>query len=119
MKLIGKLDDLPVFEVEEGKYISVNPKNETCRTMWCWYAVLGKWADTFVKCTEDAEEVHCLHVIEQYKEEVAESLNSYEDAIKSEDGREMLEAQRDFYEWLDEDREYDYFNGYSDEEEDD
>ena len=117
MKLIGKIDDLPLFEVEDGKYIAVNPVKETCTPMWSWYAVLGKWADTFVKCTDDEEEVHCLKVIEQYKEAVVEKLNSYEEQIESDDGKEMLEAQREFYEWLDEGREYNYFDGYTDEEE--
>lgn len=119
MKMIGKLDESPLFEVEEGKYISVSPSQEKCMTMWCWYAVLGKWAETFEKCSEDPEELHCLDLIEKNKEEIAENLKGYEDEAASEDGRKMLEAQREFYEWLDEGREYSYFDGYLDENEDD
>ena len=119
MKMIGKLDDLPLFEIAEGKYITVNPENDTFTPMWSWYATLGRWSDNFVKCEDDPEEMHCLDVIEQHREDIVRILNSYDDEIASEDGKAMLEEQRNFYEWLEEDREYNYFDGYTDEVEED
>ena len=119
MKLIGKIDDAPLFEVDEGKYISGNPHNETCRPMWCWFMNMGRWADTFVKCSESEDELHCLDVIEKNKEKLAEALNSFDDEVQSADGQEMLKEQQKFYDWLEEGREYNWFEGYTDEEEED
>lgn len=118
MKMIGKLDESPVFEVEEGKYIAVSPERETCMPMWSWYAVLGKWAETFEKCSESPDELRCLDLIEQNKEQLAEALNSYADEVASEGGKVMLEEQKEFYDWLEDNREYNYFEGYTDEIED-
>lgn len=52
MRLIGLLDDAPVFEFERGKYIAVNPDSEQWMVMWCWFAYLGRNCDTFTKCTK-------------------------------------------------------------------
>lgn len=118
MKLIGKLDGLPLFEIEEGKYIAVNPDTETCKVLWSWLAVLGRWYDTFEKCEECEDEVACLHLIEQNKEELAEHLTTIEKEKESDDFQEWMEKQQEFYDWLDSNREYDFTEGYVDEEED-
>lgn len=118
MKLIGKMDGVPVFEIEEGKYVTVNPDTESCKVLWSWYAVLGRWCDTFEKCTECEEEEACLHLIERNKEELAEHLNSIGKQSEADDFRKWMDAQRDFYDWLEPNREYDYLVGYTDEEED-
>lgn len=119
MKVIGKMDGLPLFEVDRGKYIAVNLKKGKCHTMWSWYANMGKWADDFEKCSDIPDELECLNLIEQDKEDIVEVFSKYEKDINSEDGQQMLDDQEEFYNWLDEDREYNWFDGYTDEEEDD
>ena len=104
MKMIGKMDGLPVFEFERGKYVAVNLKDEKCFTMWSWFSNMGRWADTFEKCEDCPDELECLNLIEQDKEDIVKNFNKYEDDVNSEDGKEILEEQERFYDWLDDDR---------------
>lgn len=113
------MDGMPVFEVDRGLYIAVNLRKQKCFTMWSWYANMGRWADTFEKCDSCIDELDCLNLIEQDKEDIVKNFNKHSAEADTEDGKAMLEAQEEFYKWLEADREYDWFDGYVDEEEDD
>ena len=115
MKLIGKLDDMLVYEVERGKYIIVDPETGRWTVEWTWFGQLGRTCDTFTKLSEDADDEKGLEVIETNKSAILERLNDLE---KSDDdiGQEYLKEQDEFYDSLEENREYDsYYGKYSDE----
>ena len=63
-------------------------------------------------------ELKCFHLIEQNKEELAEQLTAIGKEKESDDFQEWMEKQQEFYDWLDSNREYDFTEGYVDEEED-
>lgn len=116
MELIGKLSGMPLFELELGKYIAVDVDDRKAFPMWSWYANLGRWYDTFEKCSYCEEENECLEIISENKEEIVSSLNEMADEIETEDGKQYLEEQEDFYNWLESNRVYDWNYGYEDEE---
>ncbi len=117
MKLIGKIDDLPVYEFDEGQYVIVNPESERWMVTWVWYGNLGKNFDTFVKCQECEEDDKCIEIIEKNKEDILDRLNDAFENSRSENGKEFLKEQKEFYDSLEEGREYDWYSGYLDEEE--
>ena len=118
MKVIGLMDGLPVFEIDRGKYVAVDVRKGKCYTMWNWYMQLGKWSDSFEKRSDIPNEEECLNLIEADKEDIVKNFGRYEKMAESEEGKQALEEQEDFYEWLTDDREYNWFDGYTDEEED-
>ncbi len=113
MQLIGKMDDYLVFEVERGKYIVVEPDSGRWSVEWTWYGQLGKWCEDFTKCNHDEDEGKCLEVIEKNKDEILERLNDLE--RDDEISEEFLSEQDEFYDQLEEGREYDWFSGYQEE----
>lgn len=116
MRFIGKIDGLPLFEFEEGMYVAVDSENRKVYPMWCWFASLGKWNDEFMKCGSCEDEQECLDVIQENKSIIKDAFNSYVDDLESEDAKEFLEEQEKFYNWLESDRVYNWFDGYEDEE---
>ena len=116
MELIGKLSGMPVFEFAAGQYIAVDVKNRDAIPMWCWFANLGRWYDTFEKCSYCEEENECLDIISENKEKIANELNDLADEIETEDGKQYLEEQEEFYNWLESNRVYNWNYGYEDEE---
>lgn len=114
MKLIGKLDDNLVYEVDRGQYIVVNPDSDRWTVEWLWYGQLGKWCDRFTKCGEDENDEKCLEIIENNKDEIRKQLNRAYESVDSDVGKEFLDEQDEFYDWLDENREYDWNFGYVD-----
>ena len=117
MEFIGKLDGMPVFEINRGNYIAVDAAERKYYTMWCWFANLGKWNDSFEKCSFCDDEELCLDIIEENIKDITEKMNGYQKNIDSEDGQKFLEEQDNFYQWLESNREYNWFDGYTDEEE--
>lgn len=116
MKMIGKLDEAPVFEVDRGQYVVVNPETGRWMVTWTWYGNLGRNFDTFMKCSSCDEEDACLEIIEKDKEDILKQLNAVADNLGEEEDNEILDEQDEFYDSLDENREYDWFEGYSDEQ---
>lgn len=118
MNLIGKLDGMPVFEIERGMYAAVDVNDGRCVPMWSWYANLGRWNDSFEKCSSCEEELACIDLIEKNQEMLLKAFNSYSDKLQSEEGQKFLDGQDEFYNWLESDREYNWFSGYEDEQKD-
>ena len=114
MQLIGKINGMPVFEIDNKGYVAVNVRKKTVMPMWSWYANLGKWYDTFEKCSSCEEENDALSVIEDNIEEIVSRLNACQEEAESESGQVFLEEQEEFYQWLETGREYDWFDGYTD-----
>lgn len=115
MKLIGKLDDALVYEVDRGQYIVVDPETKRWTVTWSWYAQLGRACDSFTKLEHSEEDDECLDVIEDNLPEMLDALNALDDEGKSKIRGEYMEEQDDFYEGLDENREYNWYSGYEDE----
>ena len=94
MKLIGKLDESLVYEVERGKYIIVVIDEDTgesrCEVTTDWTNPLGRFAWSFTKCESDEKEPQCLEAIEAHKEEIAEKLNSIDESLKNEEFAEWV-----------------------------
>ena len=111
MRLIGKLDDFLVYEVDDGKYIIVSPESGKWKAEWTWYGQLGRWCDTFTKCSEDENDLKCVEIIEKNKEKVLEALNKLKDIEQDDIGEEYLKEQKEFYERLSDGMEYDWFKG--------
>ncbi len=114
MRLIGLLDDAPVFEFERGKYVTVNPDSEQWMVMWCWFAYLGRNCDTFTKCTKCEHLNKSIAIIEKNKEKIKEELDAVCMDTESKFRAEFLDEQDNFYNWLENDRTYDWFEGYED-----
>ena len=113
MKYIGKLDDLPVYEFKRGAYVIVDPEDEKVITTWVWLGNLGKNFDTFTKGGENPDDDRCVEIIEKNKDKIIDRLMEIDP--DDEDEEEWLKEQDEFYESLDEGREYDYLEGdYSD-----
>ena len=110
MKLIGKLDDMLVYEVTRGKYIIVDPNSGRWNTEWTWYGQLGRYCDTFTKCSEDKEDERCVEVIQENKDKILEALNRLKDT-DDDIGKEYLKEQDEFYDRLEEGREFDWSDG--------
>ena len=117
MQLIGKMDDKPVYEFDEGQYVIVDPESERWMVTWSWYGNLGRTFDTFEKCSECEEDEKCLSIISDNKEQILDQLNDAYENAQDDIGKKLLKAQEDFYNFLEENREYDWFSGYSDEQE--
>ena len=115
MRLIGKLDDMPVYEFDRGQYVIVNPETERWMVTWTWFGNFGRNFDTFEKCSGGDEDEKCISIIERNKEDILEQLNEVADNTKSEIGESYLKEQDEFYDALEEGREYDYYDGYTDE----
>jgi len=117
MKMIGKLDGVPVFEVDRGQYVIVNPEAERWMVTWTWYGNLGRNFDTFEKAESCDEEDACMEIIEKNKEDILKQLNAVADNLGGEEEDELLSEQDEFYDSLDSNREYSWFDGYIDEQE--
>ena len=115
MKLIGKIDGLPVYEFDEGQYVIVNPRSKKWMVTWIWFGNLGRNFDTFVKCGECEEDGECVEIIEKNKDEILDRLNDAYENAQSEEGKEFLKEQKEFYDSLEEGRKYDWYSGYLDE----
>ena len=115
MRLIGKMDDKPVYEFDRGQYVIVDPETERWMVTWAWFGNFGRNFDMFEKCTECEEDEKCISVIDKNKEDILKQLNAVADNIDSDIGKELLKEQEEFYEALEDGREYDYYDGYTDE----
>ena len=110
MKLIGKLDDMLVYEVSRGKYVIIDPERERWMADWTWYGQLGRFCDTFTKCSEDEDELKGVEVIEKNKDKILEALNNLPEA-DDEIGKDYLKEQDEFYDSLEDGREFDWSDG--------
>ena len=118
LKLIGKLDGCPLFELEEGKYILVNTKTGRHFEMWTWYGQLGRGFDMFEKCGECEDELSALKIIEANKDTIVNHLNRLQRNLDDEIGRGFLKAQKKFFDWIEPNRVFDWYSGkYEDESE--
>lgn len=106
MRLLGKLNENPVFEVDEGQYVIVNPKNGRWNTTWAWSGLLGRNYDSFTKCSGCEEEDKCLEIIRKNRDLVLDRLEIVSENAKSPDGKRVLEKQKEFYDSLEEGKKY-------------
>ena len=114
MRLIGLLDGTPVFEFKRGKYVAVIPDSERWMVMWCWFGHLGRNCDTFTKCTQYEHLDKSIEIIEKNKEIIEEELNDVCMNSDTEFCAKVLDEQDTFYNWLEENRTYNWFEGYED-----
>lgn len=115
MKLIGKMDDFFVYEVDDGQYIVVDPEEKRWTVTWSWYAQLGRACDRFTKLENSEEDEKCLDVIEDNLPEMLDALNAIADDGGDDIREQFLKEQTEFYDELDDNREYDWYSGYTDE----
>ena len=89
MKLIGKLDESLVYEVERGKYIIVIYDEEEgdgrCEVTSNWTNPLGRFAWSFTKCETDEKEPVCIDIISEHKSEIAQKLSQIDEFMKNEE----------------------------------
>lgn len=116
LKMIGRLDDMPLFEVEKGRYIVIDVNRGRYQTMWTWYGYLGKFFDEFEKCTECPEERDCLKIIELHLSDIVNEFNRRELDFEDEETAAYFNDQEKFYDWIEPNRKFDYYSGkYEDE----
>lgn len=90
LKLIAKVEESPVFEVDCGMYIIVKlDGNRTedrdlsrCEVTACWTNPLGRFAWYCSKCSSDPSEDECIKLIEKNKDYILESLNKLSEVYK-------------------------------------
>ncbi len=108
MKLLGKLDGSPVYEFDRGQYVIINPNRGKWMATWLWSGYLGKYYDTFMKCSDCEEDEKCLNIIDDNKESILVQLERvYKNA---EDNEEELEEQDRFYDALKEGETYSWYS---------
>ena len=117
LRIIGKVDGMPLFELEEGKYIAVDTEKGRHIEMWSWYGKLGRYFDTFEKCDTAEDEDEALEIIRNNLSVIVKNLNELAENADDDVGKVYLAEQKQFYDGLETDREFDWYNGkYSDEE---
>ena len=90
LKLIAKVEESPVFEVDRGMYIIVkldgdrteNRDLSRCEVTPCWTNPLGRFAWYCSKCGSDPSEDECIKLIEKNKDYILESLNKLSEVYK-------------------------------------
>ena len=94
MKLIGKLDESLVYEIDRGKYIIViideDSGNQWIDVTSNWTNPLGRFAWSFTKCSSDPKEEACLKLIEERKGYIAEKLEQIDKMMEREDYAEWV-----------------------------
>ncbi len=98
MRMLGLLDDKPVFEIDRGKYVIVNPENKKWTVTWLWSGMLGRNYDSFKKCSECEDEKECLKILGDNRDAIVKRLDRVYANVK--DGKEYLDDQDRFYESL-------------------
>lgn len=88
LKLIAKVEESLVFEVERGMYIIVFPGDKEraegrCEVTPCWTNPLGRFAWYCSKCSSDPKEDKCIEIIEKNKDRIFENLKELEEAYKN------------------------------------
>ena len=117
LRVIGKVNGMPLFELEEGKYIVVDIENERHLEMWTWYGRLGREFNTFEKCNAADDEDKAIEIIRNDLNTIVKNLNEKFENTAGDVGKLFLEEQQKFYDGLETGREFDWYNGkYSDEE---
>ena len=117
MRLLGIMDDYLVYEVDRGQYIIVDPETKRWTAEWTWYGQLGRWCDRFTKCSVADGEGKALEVIADNAEDILERLNKFAEDEDDDFRNTFLNEQEEFYNELEDGREYDWSDGEYVEEE--
>lgn len=86
-------------------------------TTWVWYGMLGRNFDTFLKEASNEDNEKCVEIIEKNKNKILKAVKEYSSDGENDSVKELLDVQDEFYDWVEEGRTYDYYNGkYIDEQ---
>lgn len=88
LKLIAKVEESLVFEVERGMYIIVFLSDEKrvegkCEVTPCWTNPLGRFAWYCSKCSSDPKEDKCVELIEKNKDKIFEGLRELKEVYEN------------------------------------
>ena len=103
------MDNLRVYELKRGAYVIVDPNSGRVATTWVWFGNLGRNCDTFTKGGENPDDEKCVELIVKNKDDILRKLDGFEDNVESEEGKDFLDEQDEFYDGLEEGREFDWW----------
>ena len=88
LKLIAKVEESLVFEVDKGLYIIARPSDSEyhikgrCEVTPCWLNPLGRFAWNCSKCSSDAKEAERIELMEENKDKILEELREWEETYE-------------------------------------
>ena len=104
LKLIAKIDDALVYEVGEGKYITVfcgeNGKKGKVQVNIPWTNPLGRFVFSVTKCSSDPMEDEAIKVIEENKAKIVERLSAI-DEMYDKHPEKLEQVVEESNNWLD------------------
>lgn len=116
MKYLGLFNGMPLYEIVKGTYVMVNVENESVLFSRYWLGHLDRYGDTFTKGGENPNDEKCIEIIEKNKDSILKAVEAFSDGLDTEEAEAEFKEQDNFYNSLEEGREYNCYMGkYSDE----
>lgn len=116
MKYLGLFNGMPLYEIVKGTYVMVNVEDERILFSSYWLGHLDRYGVTFTRGGENPDDEKCIEIIEKNKDRILKAVEEFSNGLDSEEMDAEFKQQDDFYNWLEEGREYDCYRGkYSDE----
>ena len=116
MKYLGLFNGLPLYEIVKGTYVIINVEHENVMFSRYWLGHLSRYGETFTRGGENPDDEKCIEIIEKNKDRILEAAEDFSKGLDSDEMKAEFKQQDDFYNWLEEGREYNCYSGkYSDE----
>ena len=117
VKYLGLFNGLPLYEIVRGAYVIVDPEEKKILLSGNWFGHLDRYGETFTKGGENKDDDKCIEIMRKNKDEILGLARAANERVEENEADGLFDGQDEFYNWLEERREYNCYAGkYSDEQ---